>query len=295
MTHHNPTILLVDDSGVTRAMIRRVIGMTDLPVGTILEAGDGAAGLAIMESTDVELVLADLNMPGMDGFEMISRMRQNPRLRAIPIVVISAQPDTLQIDRLKRDGVAGYLAKPFTPEAVRDMVEPLLNLKRKEIEPPADHLSGSFNLTLIEALGEALETMAFITPRLPSKSEPLPSPDNRHLVRVEFDGHGIHGSLAIAAPPAFGAAMAANCDNHPSPGEADDALKELANVTCGLLLRRRIGGGVGFKLAPPVMIEPAEAEALFTGDDVVSLDAEGHLITAHVTSDVCLFASEEKD
>jgi two-component system, chemotaxis family, chemotaxis protein CheY len=294
MTHHNPTILLVDDSGVTRTMIRRVIGMTDLPVGTILEAADGAAGLALLESSDVELVLADLNMPGMDGFEMISRMRQDPRLLAIPIVVISAQPDTLQIDRLKRDGVAGYLAKPFTPEAVRDMVEPLLNLKRKEIEPPSDHSSGSFNLTLIEALGEALETMAFMSPQLPSKLEPPSLPDNRRLVRVDFEGHGIRGSLAIAASPAFGAAVAANCDNHPSPGEADDALKELANVTCGLLLRRRVGGGVGFKLAPPTMIESTEAEALFADDDVVSLDIDGHLVSAHVSSDVFLFAGEEK-
>ncbi|HWB55220.1 MAG TPA: response regulator [Tepidisphaeraceae bacterium] len=292
MPHTPPTILIVDDSATTRHMIKRVIGMTDLSVGSILEARDGAEGLEIMERSNVDLVLADLNMPKMDGMEMIRWMRRIPKLKTLPIIVISAQPDTLQIDRLKREGIAGYLPKPFTPESVRDLIQPLLDARNSEPEEPSEKPRESFNLTLIEALGEALETMAFISPQLPGDKSDCSWPAGTRLVRVAFHGHGINGLLAIAAPPQLGEMVATNCSSEEEPTEPDDALKELANVTCGLLLRKRIGGGVGFELAPPVIGEPEDMEKLFAGNDVIALDADGCRVCAHVTSDVCLFSGE---
>jgi hypothetical protein len=217
-------------------------------------------------------------------------MREDQQLRNIPIIVISAQPDMLEIDRLKRQGVAGYLSKPFTAEAVRDLVVPLLDARSHEKEEPAEQQKGSFNVTLIEALGEALETMAFISPQLPGETKGSLSLEELRLVKVDFTGHGIHGSLAIAAPAAFGTLIASSCSEQVTPAQSDDALKELANVTCGLLLRRRIGGGTGFKLEPPVMAGKSEADHLITEDDAVAVDADGYRISAHVTSDACLFS-----
>ena len=248
MSQKAPTILIVDDSATTRTMIKRIIGMTDLTVGQIIEAADGAAGLAAMENANVQLVLADLNMPIMDGFEMIRQMRLSEKLRTIPIIVISAQPDTLEIDRLKRDGVAAYLPKPFTPEAMRDLIKPLFNSMISESPDDPTQSAESLNLPLVEALGEALETMAFITPQLPGDAADPPL--DVRLVLVEFHGHGMNGSLALAAPRKFGALVAGNCDGEEAITQADDALKELANVTCGLLLRKR-GGGAGFEMSPP--------------------------------------------
>lgn len=297
MANPLPTILIVDDSLTTRAMIKRVIGLTGLPVGPLLEAQDGQEGLEVMASAPVNLVLADLNMPVMDGMEMIRRMRQIDRLRSIPVVVISAQPDERLIGQLKRDGVAGYLSKPFTPESIRDLISPLLSTRgapsANEYKPD---VAASLNLSLAEALAEALETMAFISPQLPTESMPPCPPSELRLVRVAFHDTHRAGSLVLAASQKLGALVAGNCDSPDEPAlaeaAADDALKELANVACGVLLRKRLCGSAGFEMAPPVLAPVEDMEKYCVGNDVVSLDADGFLVTAHVTTDSSLFELE---
>jgi CheY-like chemotaxis protein len=286
------TILIVDDSATTRAMIKRVIGMTSLNVGPLLEAAHGKAALEILNSTPVHLVLADLNMPVMEGMEMISIMRRTESLRAIPIIVISAQPDPLQIEQLKREGVISFLAKPFTAEGMSSVIGPLLDCKPPVAPPPA-RPAESFNLTLAEALVEALQTMAFISPELPDKNAPpMPATDLR-VVHVGFHGDGVEGSLAIAASAKFVEHMADNCGAADAAGDADDALKELANVTCGLLLRKRLGGADGFKMAPPVMGRPEEMERWGAGEDSLAVSADGFLVTAHVTAQASIAWAED--
>lgn len=118
-------ILIVDDSATTRAMIKRIIQMTDLPVAGILEACDGDAALRLLATTskdDVHLVLTDINMPNMNGLEMTHRIRQDARLSQIPVVVVTARPDDEVTEEFKHAQVQGWLTKPFTPERVRDVV-----------------------------------------------------------------------------------------------------------------------------------------------------------------------------
>lgn len=115
-------ILIVDDSSTTRAMIKRVIRMTDLPVGELFEAPDGRAALALMGGTKIDLVLADLNMPTMTGVEMTHTMRRNEATRGIPVIIVSAEPNIDTLEQLKRDGVQGYVHKPFKPEQLRDVI-----------------------------------------------------------------------------------------------------------------------------------------------------------------------------
>jgi len=279
-----PTILIVDDSATTRAMIKRVIEMTSLNVGELLEAADGKAALDLMGTTPVNLVLADLNMPVMDGFAMIQAMRSRGELRLIPVIVISAQPDPDEIDRLKRSGVVGYLPKPFTPEGMSSIVGPLLE-SAKQVAVAAQATAASFNLNLAEALVEGMETMAFISPELPEKPQrALARPDTR-LVHVAFYGGGYEGTFTLAAPRKFGETVADNCGANDPVHEADDALKELSNVICGLLLRKRLGGGVGFRMAPPTMGRPDEMEHWNHLENVVTVNADGFLVTAHVTAE----------
>lgn len=121
----NYNILIVDDSATTRAMIKRIIQMTGLPVAGILEATDGDAALRLLATTtkdDVHIVLTDINMPNMNGLEMTRRMRQSPQLNAIPVVVITARPDDEMTEEFKNGLVQGWLTKPFTPEKVREVV-----------------------------------------------------------------------------------------------------------------------------------------------------------------------------
>lgn len=121
------SILIVDDSATTRAMIKRVIRMAEIPVSSIHEAPDGAAGLKLLEEHPFDLILADLNMPQMDGFEMTRRIRADERTKSIPVVIVSASPNADEFARHQQ--INGCLNKPFTPEAIREVVEQALGVQ----------------------------------------------------------------------------------------------------------------------------------------------------------------------
>lgn len=114
--------LIVDDSSTTRAVIKRTINMAQIPTENIYEAGNGAEALTLMEQFKVDLVLADLNMPVMGGVEMTQKMRKNPALKDIPVIVVSSESMEKKIALLRAQGVKGYIKKPFTPEQIRDVV-----------------------------------------------------------------------------------------------------------------------------------------------------------------------------
>ena len=115
------TILIVDDSATMRSVIKRTVRMADMSVGVFLEACGGREALEIMQQQQVNLVLADINMPGMNGIEMIERMHTEQNTR-IPVVVISTEASSDRIKRLQEKGVVGYVHKPFTPETIRDVI-----------------------------------------------------------------------------------------------------------------------------------------------------------------------------
>jgi two-component system chemotaxis response regulator CheY len=119
-------ILIVDDSATTRAIIRRSIQMADVPAANVYEAENGLAALDVVVARHVDIVLADLHMPQMDGVELTRRLLADPATKGIPVVIISAEPDQAKIDALKQQGARGYLRKPFRPEGVRDVITELL-------------------------------------------------------------------------------------------------------------------------------------------------------------------------
>lgn len=121
-------ILIVDDSATTRAMIKRVIKMSGVPVDLMLEAPDGRVAMQVLEQQPVDIVLADLHMPEMTGLELTRAMQNNPATKPIPIVIISAEPNMSTIETLKREGIRGHLSKPFTPEALRNCLTELLGV-----------------------------------------------------------------------------------------------------------------------------------------------------------------------
>jgi len=116
-------VLIVDDSILTRAAIRRVIDMLELDVDPVLEASNGREALALLEQSSVDLILADLHMPDMDGVELVHRLKGDPAYASIPVAVISAESNQERLDELRAEGVVQVLHKPFTPEAFRALLE----------------------------------------------------------------------------------------------------------------------------------------------------------------------------
>lgn len=123
----NYNILIVDDSATTRAIIKRTIRMTGLPIAQVYESPNGKAALELLTNTPVDLVLADLNMPEMDGFEMTRRIRSNPATQSLPVIIVSAAPSGQDFAQMHR--VNGFIAKPFTPEAIRQVITNVLEVQ----------------------------------------------------------------------------------------------------------------------------------------------------------------------
>jgi two-component system chemotaxis response regulator CheY len=119
-------MLVVDDSPVTRKMVRRALGLCGLEVDDVIEACDGAEALEKLGQRRVDLVLADINMPVMNGIEMVERMSQDPELCSVPVVIVATPMSQDRVEYVLDKGARAYLAKPFRPEALRDVVVQIL-------------------------------------------------------------------------------------------------------------------------------------------------------------------------
>lgn len=114
-------VLIVDDSAVMRAMIARVVRLSGVPLGQIHEAADGAEGLAVARDHWIDLVLLDVNMPVMDGEEMLRRLRATPEISHLPVIVVSTEGSEARRHALEALGV-DFIRKPFKPEELRGLI-----------------------------------------------------------------------------------------------------------------------------------------------------------------------------
>jgi len=114
-------ILVVDDSSVMRAIIIKTLRLSQLPLGEVYEASNGQDALKVLEDNWVDLALVDINMPVMDGEEMIKRLRQNPATADVPVIIVSTEGSETRIGGLVQKG-AGFVHKPFTPESLRGII-----------------------------------------------------------------------------------------------------------------------------------------------------------------------------
>jgi two-component system chemotaxis response regulator CheY len=119
-------VLLVDDSPAMRSFIRRVIVLSGFDLDVCVEAGDGAEALERLRQEKVDVILTDINMPCMDGEELLRRISEDSRLRDIPAIVVSTDSTKPRILRMIGLGAQGYIAKPFSPESLREALEKVL-------------------------------------------------------------------------------------------------------------------------------------------------------------------------
>lgn len=122
-------VLIVDDSAIIRQMVRKSLQMAGLDVGEVYEAGDGIQALAVLGDHPVAVMLVDINMPTMNGIQLLKRMRAHDRLKHVPVVIVSTEGSQERIKELERLGVSGYVRKPFQPEQLRDVLVPLLGVR----------------------------------------------------------------------------------------------------------------------------------------------------------------------
>ena len=120
-------VLVVEDSENSAAMLE--IALSNIPEVTVVLASSALEAWRILSGRGpaIRAIVTDLNMPRMDGFELIRRVRADGRLAATPIVVVSADTDPATPRRIAQLGVCAFFAKPFSPAEVRRKLEQILN------------------------------------------------------------------------------------------------------------------------------------------------------------------------
>ena len=119
--------LIVDDSSVMRKIVERSLRQAGLDTMVVYEACNGAEGLDVLKSKNVDLILSDINMPSMDGLEFLRQIRAQELAPGVPVVMITTESSEEHVKQAILAGARGYIRKPFTAEQVKERVLPLVN------------------------------------------------------------------------------------------------------------------------------------------------------------------------
>ena len=117
-------VLIVDDSRTIRQQVNFTLAKTGL---TVVEAEDGADGIAkLKENPDVAMIISDVNMPNMNGLDMVEAINNDGSLAHPPIVMLTTEGSGELVDRAKKAGAKGWLVKPFKPDQLVAIVTKLV-------------------------------------------------------------------------------------------------------------------------------------------------------------------------
>ena len=122
-------ILIVDDSSVMRRIVERCLRQAGLEIEAVLEASNGAEALGLLQNQTVDLILSDINMPVMDGLELVEALHAAGKAQKIPVVMITTEGSESHVVKALAEGARGYIRKPFTAEQVKEHILPLLEVR----------------------------------------------------------------------------------------------------------------------------------------------------------------------
>jgi two-component system, chemotaxis family, chemotaxis protein CheY len=127
-----PDVLVVDDSAAIRKILQRVLRQTGMDINTIHEAGDGQEAIELLKLHKPVLILTDINMPKMDGLQLLAAVKASEAWRNIPVVMITTEGGETKVGEAVKLGAAGYVRKPFTADQIKEklngILEPVLPL-----------------------------------------------------------------------------------------------------------------------------------------------------------------------
>ena len=124
-------LLIVDDSNSMRTVVKKIVGLTGLEVSQILEADNGRRALDVLGGNWVDVVILDINMPEMNGLELLKRMNEDAVLKNIPVVMMTTEASEAHMKTAFEMGAKGFIRKPFVPEELRKMLLGVLGFNEK--------------------------------------------------------------------------------------------------------------------------------------------------------------------
>jgi two-component system chemotaxis response regulator CheY len=124
MTPTDLKFLIVDDFSTMRRIVRGLL--KEMGCHNAEEAEDGAVALNMLKNGKFDFVVSDINMPNMNGFELLGAIKKEDALKHIPVLMVTAEARKEDIVRAAQDGAAGYIVKPFTKATLEEKVQKIL-------------------------------------------------------------------------------------------------------------------------------------------------------------------------
>ena len=116
--------LIVDDFSTMRRIVRGLL--KEIGYNNAEEAEDGAVALNMLKNAKFDFVVSDINMPNMNGFELLGNIKKDDSLKHIPVLMVTAEARKEDIVRAAQDGAAGYIVKPFTKATLEEKVQKIM-------------------------------------------------------------------------------------------------------------------------------------------------------------------------
>jgi len=116
--------LIVDDFSTMRRIVRGLL--KEIGYNNAEEAEDGAVALTMLKNAKFDFVVSDINMPNMNGFELLAAVKADASLKHLPVLMVTAEARKEDIVRAAQDGAAGYIVKPFTKATLEEKVQKIM-------------------------------------------------------------------------------------------------------------------------------------------------------------------------
>ncbi|MBP6224865.1 MAG: chemotaxis response regulator CheY [Rhizobacter sp.] len=116
--------LIVDDFSTMRRIVRGLL--KEIGYNNAEEAEDGAVALGMLNNIKFDFIVSDINMPNMNGFELLSAVKKDASLKHIPVLMVTAEARKEDIVRAAQEGAAGYIVKPFTKATLEEKVQKIM-------------------------------------------------------------------------------------------------------------------------------------------------------------------------
>jgi len=115
-------VLIVDDSGAMRSVIKKIINMSGFKMNECFEAANGLEALEKLKNSWVDVIISDVNMPEMNGLELLQSLKQDPLHQSIPVIIVSTEGSSERMNEAIKWGAKGFIKKPFLPEDIRGIL-----------------------------------------------------------------------------------------------------------------------------------------------------------------------------
>ncbi len=121
-------VLIVDDSNAMRAVIKKIVTISGFRMNQCLEAGNGREALEILSQNWVDVIISDINMPEVNGLELLDQIKKDETFKDIPVIMITTEGSAERKQEAFNRGAKGFIKKPFLPEDIKKILHQVIGV-----------------------------------------------------------------------------------------------------------------------------------------------------------------------